>query len=165
MPFRRCKHALGVAVDGVEQLRDTVGSFVAVRWLFERWWPCDCMDILLGVGGSELSYQALEETLDRVQATGDDLTVAIFDNEEVSEETDTVRQRVEATLQEVDFEASIRTLDGDAPGSELISLAENEGFDRIVLGGGERSTLGKIQLGSIVEFVLLNAQTPVTLIR
>jgi nucleotide-binding universal stress UspA family protein len=123
------------------------------------------MDILLGVGGSELSYQALEETLDRVRETGDDLTVAIFNNEEISEESATIRQRVEATLQEHDFEADIRELEGDSPGSDLISLAENEGFDRIVLGGGERSTLGKIQLGSIVEFVLLNAQTPVTLIR
>ena len=46
-----------------------------------------------------------------------------------------------------------------------IPPAERDGFDRIVLGGGERSTLGKIQLGSIVEFVLLNAQTPVTLVR
>jgi len=123
------------------------------------------MDILLGVGGSELSYQALEETLDRVQQTGDTLTVAIFDNEEISEEMETIRQRVEATLQETDFEAEIRELDGRSPGSALVSLAEEEGFDRIVLGGGERSTLGKIQLGSIVEFVLLNAQTPVTLIR
>lgn len=123
------------------------------------------MDILLGVGGSELSYHALEETIERVQATGDDLTVAIFNNEEISEETATIRQRVESTLQENDSEASIRVLDGDTPGSELVSLAENDSFDRIVLGGGERSTLGKIQLGSIVEFVLLNAQTPVTLIR
>ena len=123
------------------------------------------MDILLGVGGSELSYQALEETLDRVQDTGDDLTVAIFNNEEISEEIPTIRQRVEATLQEAGFEADIRELEGDSPGSAIISLAENEDYDRIVLGGGERSTLGKIQLGSIVEFVLLNAQTPVTLIR
>lgn len=123
------------------------------------------MDILLGVGGSELSYHALEETVERAQDTGDDLTVALFNNEEISEELSTIRQRVEATLQEADFEADIRELDGDSPGSDLISLAENEGFDRIVLGGGERSTLGKIQLGSIVEFVLLNAQTPVTLIR
>ena len=123
------------------------------------------MDILLGVGGSDLSYQALEETIERTQTTGDDLTVAIFDNEEIHEETDTIRQRVEATLQEHEFDASLRELDGGSPGSELISLAENEGFDRIVLGGGERSTLGKIQLGSIVEFVLLNSQTPVTLIR
>ncbi len=46
-----------------------------------------------------------------------------------------------------------------------MNIAESEEFDRIVLGGGGRSPLGKIQLGPIVEFVLLNAQTPVTLIR
>jgi len=123
------------------------------------------MDILIGVGGSELSYHALEETVERAQATGDDLTVAVFDNEEVSADADEIRARVEETLAEADFAASIRRLEGDSPGSELVSLAESEGFDRVVLGGGERSTLGKIQLGSIVEFVLLNSQTPVTLIR
>jgi len=123
------------------------------------------MNILLGVGGSELSYQAMEETIDRAQATGDNLTVAIFDNEEVSADADEIRDLVEETLAETDFDATIRRLEGNSPGSELVSLAEREEFDRIVLGGGERSTLGKIQLGSIVEFVLLNSQTPVTLIR
>ena len=123
------------------------------------------MDILLGVGGSELSYHALEETVDRAEETGDTLTVAIFENEEISADPAEIRVQVEETLAESEFDASIRVLEGDSPGSALISLAENEGFDRIVLGGGERSTLGKIQLGSIVEFVLLNAQTPVTLIR
>lgn len=123
------------------------------------------MNILLGVGGSELSYHALEETVDRAQETGDELTVAIFENEEVSADADEIQDRIEETLAETDFDATIRRLEGDSPGSDLISLAETEGFDRIVLGGGERSTLGKIQLGSIVEFVLLNSQTPVTLIR
>ncbi len=123
------------------------------------------MDILLGVGGSELSYHALEETVERAQATGDELTVAIFHNEEVSEDAEEIQKRVEATLAEADFDATIRRLEGDSPGSELVSVAESDGFDRIVLGGGERSTLGKIQLGAIVEFVLLNSQTPVTLIR
>jgi nucleotide-binding universal stress UspA family protein len=123
------------------------------------------MDILLGVGGSELSYHALAETVDRAEATGDELTVAIFQNEEISSDAEEIQTRVEEMLAEADFEAEIRRLEGDRPGSELVSLAETESFDRIVLGGGERSTLGKIQLGSIVEFVLLNSQTPVTLIR
>jgi len=123
------------------------------------------MDILLGVGGSELSYHALEETVERAKETGDTLTVAIFDNEEVGTDADTVRKQVEETLDTAGFEASIRRLEGGSPGSQIVELAESEAFDRIVLGGGERSTLGKIQLGSIVEFVLLNAQTPVTLIR
>lgn len=122
------------------------------------------MNVLLGVGGSGLSYQALEKTLERAREAGDDVTIAIFNNEEVDTDSDAVEQRVHEALSDHDFEAEIRHIEGD-PGSRLVDIADAEGFDRIVLGSGKRSTLGKIQLGSIAEFVLLNAQTPVTLIR
>lgn len=123
------------------------------------------MHVLLGVGGSALSYRALDETIERAREAGDDLTVAVFENEEIDTDADAVEARVRETLDEADFDAEIRHVEGEAPGSQLVDIAEREGFDRIVLGGGERSTLGKIQLGSVAEFVLLNAQTPVTLIR
>jgi len=122
------------------------------------------MHVLLGVGGSELSYQALDETIERAREAGDEVTVAVFDNEETNTDGPAIEDRVRQTLSETDFEAEIRQISGN-PGSRLVDIAESEGFDRIVLGSGERSTLGKIQLGSIAEFVLLNAQTPVTLIR
>jgi nucleotide-binding universal stress UspA family protein len=54
---------------------------------------------------------------------------------------------------------------GEDPAGRLVELAETEGFDRIAIPGGERSPLGKIQLDSVAEFVLLNATTTVTLIR
>jgi nucleotide-binding universal stress UspA family protein len=123
------------------------------------------MKILLGVGGSELSYHALDETIERADEAGDDLTIAIFDSEEVETTLEEIQERVEEHLAASGFDADVRHLESDQPGGELVELAESEGFDRIVLGGGKRSPLGKIQLGSIVEFVLLNAQTPVTLIR
>ncbi|MFC6863569.1 universal stress protein [Halomicroarcula sp. GCM10025817] len=123
------------------------------------------MKILLGVGGSELSYHALDETIERADEAGDDLTIAIFDSEEVETTLEEIQERVEERLAATGFDADVRHIESDQPGGELVELAESEGFDRIVLGGGKRSPLGKIQLGSIVEFVLLNAQTPVTLIR
>jgi nucleotide-binding universal stress UspA family protein len=123
------------------------------------------MKILLGVGGSELSYHALDETIERADEAGDDLTIAIFDSEEVETTLEEIQERVEERLAASGFDADVRHIESDQPGGELVELAESEGFDRIVLGGGKRSPLGKIQLGSIVEFVLLNAQTPVTLIR
>ncbi|MGB9930920.1 universal stress protein [Haloarcula amylolytica] len=123
------------------------------------------MKLLLGVGGSELSYQALTETLERVSETGDELTVVIFENEDSDADLETVQQRVQERIDESGLEPPLRHIDGTSPGSELVNIAESEEFDRIVLGGGGRSPLGKIQLGPVVEFVLLNAQTPVTLIR
>ena len=121
------------------------------------------MHILLGVGGDDRSLQALTETVERARAAGDELTVALYseaDGHTLSDVEGAVRDR----LDDLGFDATIRTLDGD-PGSSLVTLAEEEGFDRIALAGGHRSPLGKIQLDPVSEFVLLNANTTVTLVR
>ena len=122
------------------------------------------MDLLLGIGGSEDSFRALEETVERAVEAGDALTVAIVENPESETDVEEIRNRVEAALSAASFDAEVRTLSGH-PGSQLLELAEREGYDRIVLGGGETSPLGKVELGSIAEFVLLNAKTTVTLVR
>jgi nucleotide-binding universal stress UspA family protein len=121
------------------------------------------MHILLGVGGDDRSLEALTETVERARATGDDLTVALYgegDGQTPSDAEGAVRDRLAA----LNFEATVRTLDGD-PGSSLVTVAEAEEFDRIALPGGYRSPLGKIQLDPVSEFVLLNASTTVTLVR
>lgn len=122
------------------------------------------MKTLLGIGGSEDSLYALEEAIDRAKEAGDTLTIAIVENSETDLTQADIREQVIDALETADFEAEIETLSGH-PGSELLELAERGSFDRIVLGGGETSPLGKVQLGSISEFVLLNARTTVTLIR
>jgi nucleotide-binding universal stress UspA family protein len=122
------------------------------------------MKLLLGIGGSDDSFHALGRMVERVAETGDDLTVAILRNPATQTAPDGIEQRVRATLDERAVTASIRHLDGD-PGSELVALAEREGFDRIALGGGETSPMGKIKLGRIAEFVLLNSHVSVTLVR
>ncbi|MFB6101520.1 MAG: universal stress protein [Haloplanus sp.] len=122
------------------------------------------MRLLLGIGGSDDSLRALERVVERVAETGDDLTVAILRNPATEATPAEIERRVQDVLDETTATASIRHLDGD-PGSQLVELAEREGFDRIVLGGGETSPMGKIKLGSIAEFVLLNSHVSVTLIR
>jgi nucleotide-binding universal stress UspA family protein len=122
------------------------------------------MRLLLGIGGSDDSVRALERAVDRVAETGDDLTVAILRNPATDATPGEIERRVQSTLDDRSVTASIRHLDGD-PGSELVALAEREGFDRIALGGGETSPMGKIKLGSIAEFVLLNSHVSVTLVR
>jgi nucleotide-binding universal stress UspA family protein len=121
------------------------------------------MNILLGVGGGDRSFEALAETVERASAAGDALTVAVYsdaDGRTLSDVEGAVRER----LDDRGFDAAIRRLEGD-PGSALVALAEDEGFDRIALAGGHRSPLGKIQLDPVSEFVLLNATTTVTLVR
>jgi nucleotide-binding universal stress UspA family protein len=121
------------------------------------------MHVLLGVGGDDRSARALEETVQRVRAAGDDLTVAIYSDADGLTLSD-VEAQIRDQLDDLGFEATIRQLDGN-PGSSLVALAENEQVDRVALAGGHRSPLGKIQLDPVSEFVLLNANTTVTLVR
>lgn len=122
------------------------------------------MKVLLGIGGSDDSLLALEKAVDRAREAGDELTIAIVENPDSDRSPESIRDRVESVLDESGFDAEVRMVSGH-PGSQLLELAEREDFDRIALGGGETSPLGKVQLGSIAEFVLLNARTTVTLIR
>jgi nucleotide-binding universal stress UspA family protein len=120
--------------------------------------------VLLGVGGSSDSLTALEATVERALAAGDELTVAVVENPQSDIDTDEVERRVREELSSVPLEADVRRVEGDA-GSRLVEIAESEGFDQIALGGGQTSPMGKINIGSIAEFVLLNAPVSVHLIR
>ncbi|WP_338726943.1 universal stress protein [Haladaptatus sp. DJG-WS-42] len=122
------------------------------------------MNVLLGIGGTDDSLYALSEVVERTKATGDTLTIAILDNPESDRAADAIERRVRDVIEEYGVEASIEHLSGH-PGSKLVELADSGEFDRVVLGGGQRSPMGKINLGSISEFVLLNSRTSVTLIR
>ncbi|MFC6940982.1 universal stress protein [Salinirubellus sp. GCM10025818] len=122
------------------------------------------MRVLLGIGGSEDSFRALERTVERTAEAGDELTVAVVENPDSDPDVEAIRDRIETVLDEAGVEAEVLALEGHA-GSRLVELAEGEGFDRLVLGGGETSPLGKVSLGEITEFVILNANTSVTLVR
>jgi nucleotide-binding universal stress UspA family protein len=122
------------------------------------------MKVLFGISAGSDSLEALHRTVERARSVGDDLTVAVLehpDEEGQIGETETaVREALEAVIGDVD----LRIVEGH-PGSRLVEIAEAEGFDRIVLGGGEQSPMGKIRIGSIAEFVLLNSHVSVTLLR
>ena len=122
------------------------------------------MDVLLGIGGSDDSLRALDRAVERAQVAGDSLAVAVLDNPDSKRSQEAVADRARTALADAELGDDVRVIEGH-PGSALVDLAEAEGFDRIVLGGGETSPLGKVQLGSIAEFVLLNATVSVTLIR
>ena len=122
------------------------------------------MKVLLGVGGTDDSIRALEQTVDRVREAGDELTVAVLDNPESDPAPEDVAQEVRETLDAAAIDAEVRRVEGD-PGSRLVEIAEHEGFEQIVIGGGQTSPMGKIKIGQVAEFVLLNSHVTVTLVR
>lgn len=122
------------------------------------------MKVLLGIDGTDPSFDALDEALLRADEAGDDLTVAIVDRDAVDLTPADIEARVRGRLAESSLSAEIVRLEGH-PGSRLVEMADGEGYDRLVIGGGKRSALGKIQLDETIEFVLLNSETTVTLVR
>ena len=119
------------------------------------------MRVIVAVTDTKKGLSTLDAAVERAQTAGDDLTVAVYSTHgSVADVESQVRER----LTELAFETQIERLE-HSPGGLLVSHAETEGYDRIVLPGGDRSPLGKIQFDSTVEFVLLNARTDVTLIR
>lgn len=130
------------------------------------------MRVLLGVGGSEDADAALATVVERTRETGDELTVAVVDDPASEATPDEVEAHVRETVADAGLPLAdddgdgvvVRRLEGE-PGPQLVTLAERDGFDRLVVGGGSRSPMGKIQLGELVEYVLLNARVTVTLVR
>jgi nucleotide-binding universal stress UspA family protein len=122
------------------------------------------MKVLCGIGGSDDSFRALERTVERAAVADDDLTVAVVDNPDADAEVAEILDRADEAVEAAGIDAEVRHVEGD-PGSRLIDIAEREGFDEIVLGGGHTSPMGKITIGPIAEFVLLNSNTSVTLVR
>ena len=122
------------------------------------------MKVLLGVGGSPDSLAALSRIVARAAAVGDELTVAIVENPATDVSRADLAARVKRELEKAEVDATIRTISGD-PGSRLVEVAESEGFDVIALGGGEQTPMGKISIGSIAEFVVLNSRVSVFLVR
>lgn len=122
------------------------------------------MKVLLGIGGSDDAFRALDRTAERVARTGENVTVAVVENPATGTDPDDLVRRVESALDEAGLDVPVRRLEGD-PGPALVTLAESEAFDEIVLGGGQVSPLGKIDVGRIAEYVVLNAPVTVTLVR
>lgn len=121
------------------------------------------MHVLAGVEGSDESRHALESVLARSVEAGDRLTVAVFAQRDQS--TADVEAAVRDRLADADVEWAIERIEDDHPASSLVELAEEGPYDQLAIGGGRQSPMGKIELGPITEFVLLNAQVTVRLER
>lgn len=122
------------------------------------------MKVLLGVGGSPDSLAALPRVVSRAAEVGNDLTVAILENPETEMTPRELESHVSEELAESGVDADVRVIPGD-PGSRLVEIAETEGFDVVALGGGRETPMGKISVGEIAEFVILNARVSVFLVR
>ena len=122
------------------------------------------MHVLVGVGGTDRSFRALESAIERATAVGDAVTVAVIDDPESDADPEAVEAKARDLIGQYDLDADVRLLTGN-PGAELVALAESEGFDELVIGDGKRTPMGKIQLDTITQYALFNSHVTVKVVR
>jgi len=120
------------------------------------------MKVLLEFDGSQASVDALDRTVDRAVAAGDELTVALTGTAETTHAA--LAEQVEDVVADTALSVDLREIDAE-PAGELVAIAESEEFDELVLGGNTTSPMGKITINKTAEFVLLNSHVTVTLVR
>jgi nucleotide-binding universal stress UspA family protein len=88
-----------------------------------------------------------------------------FDADEASQ-FEAELARVARQLEDEGLEHEVRTLvRGNDPAEDLISVAEAENADFIVIGLRRRSPVGKLILGSNAQRILLDASCPVLAVK
>ncbi|WP_122088248.1 universal stress protein [Halalkalicoccus subterraneus] len=130
------------------------------------------MQILVPVDGSDSSFDALRFGIEFARGFDTDLAVVHFAAER-TEETDELFERVRAALAEGGLdvepeliETEVVTESGAARkvGERIVDLAEQRGYDHVVMGRATSGRLERFVVGSASEAVIEESDLPVTLI-
>jgi len=135
--------------------------------------------ILLATDLTAASEVATDWAFALAERNGADLlVVSVIDPRELRQETqrtglrwDQVRDRRQSAAQELvvrgrptGLAVSFLVWTGD-PGESIVSAAEAEAADLIVVGTHGRGTIGRLLLGSVSEYVVRHAPCPVLVAR
>lgn len=129
------------------------------------------MEILAPIDGSDCSFRALGFAAELADRYDGSVHVVHFAEVE-SDATDAVVDRAERILdaQGVDAEPEVATdLDvelrlSDRVGEDILDLVETRGYDHVVMGHSNASTLERALLGSAAETVVDADRVPVTVV-
>jgi len=136
------------------------------------------MKVLIPIDGSEHSRKALERGLELAEKQGAEVTImtvapaagSILDEMRNIQEKLTVEYQAWLDQAKALFAAkgiTVKTVleTGLVPANNIIRRAEEDKFDRIIMGATGMSGLARILMGSTAGKVVANAPCEVTLVR
>jgi len=141
--------------------------------------PSSLQKLLLATDLSEASSSATEHAFELASRLGAALLVVsvidpgslLMPSGRFRARVDQVRERHEQQAQalvergrQVGIDVSFLVWTGD-PGDQIVSAAEAERVDMIVVGSHGRGAVGRLFLGSVSEHVVRNAPCPVLVVR
>jgi nucleotide-binding universal stress UspA family protein len=130
------------------------------------------MCILVGLDGSEQSFNALRFALEEGKLRGKKVVVvhSLFGGDKT--DMDDIQRgekllesaRMIAEEYDVDFESHL-LIRGKSPGEDIIDFANEIKAELIVLGMRRRSLVEEIVLGKAAKYVVVKAKQPVVLVK
>lgn len=130
------------------------------------------MKILVGDDGTNAAKEALKLALQHAKAFGAGVQIVTS----LPGGTETSAEDVRAAEEElaraksifdkerIDCETHI-IVHGQYPGEDLVEFAKDYHIDEIVVGVRRRSKVGKLLLGSVSQYVILEAPCPVVTVK
>ena len=130
------------------------------------------MKILVGYDGSEAARKAL--SLAQIHAGAFDAEVHVLTSREggpglklieinrIETDLETIRDALREARISCNVELLIR---GMTPGEDLVTYADENGIDEIIVGVEKRSKVGKLIFGSTAQYVILEASCPVVTVK
>jgi nucleotide-binding universal stress UspA family protein len=130
------------------------------------------MHVLVPIDGSESSFNALEFGALFAREFGSDLDVVHVTDERTGE-TEELFERARSLLEEVGIDAEPEAVIDDVVtqseaarkvGRRLIELAEQRGYDHVVMGRESGGRLERFVVGSASETLVEESDLPLTLV-
>lgn len=130
------------------------------------------MQILVPIDGSDSSFDALRFGIEFARGFDADLAVVHFAAER-TDATDELFERARAAIAEAGLDAEPELIETEVVtesgaarkvGQRVIEIAENRGYNHVVMGRATSNRLERFVVGSASEAVIEESDLPVTLI-
>ena len=130
------------------------------------------MKILVGYDGSVVAGEALVLAIEHAKAFDAEVHVVTS----IVEGTEKQKQRILEAEGGLEYAKGLFAkknipcethllIRGLSPGEDLVQFAKEKSVDEIIMGVKKRSKVGKLLMGSVAQYVILDAPCPVVVIR
>lgn len=125
----------------------------------------DNMKILVGIDGSDHSTWALIEAINVAKKFSGHLRVITIYRQGKKDDTMKIQQKAKQLLDNEQVDCSLSTVLGSNPSRALVSMAEHENFDLIVVGSRGLGSAAAFLLGSISKQIVAKAPCDVLVVK
>ena len=123
------------------------------------------MKILVAYDGSDHADKAVKEAIDIAKCFQASIELVHCSWEQSVDKSMALLKTKEPGLKEAGIKYNLKDIRGEVPGPKIVKLAEDDGFDLIVMGTRGLSTVRTFFMGSVSSHVIEKVEIPVVVVK